>query len=141
MPVPKDPERYKQYIKRQSEAKKGKHYSVATELKKGCNPIGRPFKKGNIPPYKGRKNPTISGEKHWNYKGGVSVRYMAKNAPRPKPEQCEVCNKGGVIVFEHNHKNNKFRGWLCSPCNSVLGFVKDEPTILEKLANYLRENG
>ncbi len=123
-----------------SETKKGIHYSPRTEFKKGEKSVGVPFKKGHVPFYKGKKNPKVSGEKHWNYKGGISVRYMAKNAPRPKPKECEICQIAGVIVFDHNHKNNKFRGWLCSPCNTVLGFVKDNPMTLEKLAKYLKEN-
>jgi hypothetical protein len=59
-------------------------------------------------------------------------------AGRPRPDACEVCggNKGG-IVFDHCHQKGHFRGWLCSRCNSVLGYVEDDPNRLVKLAAYL----
>lgn len=94
-----------------------------------------------------------TGDKSKNWKGGVSssngvlkVKKLAdreKLAGRPKPEQCEICGAFGKdskngICFDHDHKNNKFRGWLCSRCNIVLGFVKDNAELLDDLSKYLR---
>jgi hypothetical protein len=57
---------------------------------------------------------------------------------RPKPSICDVCKKSnGRIVFDHCHVKGHFRGWLCDPCNQVLGLVKDDPSILRSLAKYL----
>jgi hypothetical protein len=41
------------------------------------------------------------------------------------------------IVLDHCHDTGGFRGWLCDPCNVVLGMVKDRPEILRDLADYL----
>lgn len=58
---------------------------------------------------------------------------------RPKPECCEVCgNDHPKIVLDHCHNSGAFRGWLCDPCNVVLGMVKDNPDVLERLAGHLR---
>jgi hypothetical protein len=57
---------------------------------------------------------------------------------RPRPETCEICARGGIIVFEHCHKSNKFRGWVCQRCNAALGMVNDDIVILEKLIVYLK---
>ena len=62
-----------------------------------------------------------------------------KFKPPPKPEKCEVCNGGGVICLDHCHVENKFRGWLCNSCNSALGYARDNPDILRKLAEYLEQ--
>lgn len=62
-------------------------------------------------------------------------------AGRPRPEHCEVCGDGGVISFDHCHQRGLFRGWLCSACNKVLGFVKDDPERLRKLIVYLTKSG
>ena len=63
------------------------------------------------------------------------------NAPEC-PECCEVCgkkNKAGTnLSFDHDHKTGKFRGWLCSKCNRILGFADDDIEILEKLIVYLK---
>ena len=118
--------------------KKGQHISSKIEWKKGCKSVGIPFGKGHIPFYKGKKNPTISGEKHWNYKGGLSPRYRIKMAPRPKPENCEVCGGKGKIVYDHDHNTGNFRGWLCENCNFALGHIKDRLYIAESLVKYIK---
>jgi len=60
-------------------------------------------------------------------------------AARPKPDVCDACGEtgGGRIVFDHCHKRNHFRGWLCDDCNVALGRVQDNPARLLKLIAYL----
>ena len=75
-------------------------------------------------------------------------RILAAKTTRPKPDMCEVCNKGGRIVFDHKHTDKKerwhemnsgpFRGWLCTRCNLILGHAKDDIVLLEKLIIYLK---
>jgi len=86
----------------------------------------------------------LKGEKHWNWKGGNNSRYIKKIAPRPRPEKCEVCGNYGKkrngIVLDHNHKKGKFRGWLCSNCNTIIGLAKENTKTLKLLINYINEN-
>lgn len=78
------------------------------------------------------------GEKNPHWKGGISNKELM--AGRPKPEQCEICGAFGKIVFDHNHKTGKFRGWICYRCNTALGLVRDSKNILDMLIDYLDEN-
>lgn len=57
------------------------------------------------------------------------------------PDTCEVCGRtnGKGTVVDHNHETGKVRGFLCNSCNWILGYAKDNPGTLEKLALYLRE--
>lgn len=54
---------------------------------------------------------------------------------------CAIC---GEIVghrtraADHNHITGKFRGILCSRCNIGIGYFKDNPTLLQKAAQYLQ---
>jgi len=84
------------------------------------------------------------GENHWNWKGRMDSRYLKTIAPRPRPEKCEVCGgygqKRNGITLDHNHVTKKFRGWLCSNCNTALGLVKENPQTLEALIKYINEN-
>ena len=64
-----------------------------------------------------------------------------KSASRPKPEQCEICGAMGTIVFDHDHKTDLFRGWICNRCNLALGLVKDNTETLMAMINYLKQNG
>jgi hypothetical protein len=90
------------------------------------------------------KDITRRGENHWNWKGGNNSRYIKSIAPRPRPEKCEVCGgygkKRNGIVLDHNHKLGKFRGWLCSNCNTIIGLAKENPQILIALVKYLEIN-
>jgi len=70
--------------------------------------------------------------KAWRYKK------FEKLAGRPRPGKCDICKVPCVeVCFDHCHKTNKFRGWLCHRCNRVLGYVQDKPKLLRKLADYL----
>jgi len=85
------------------------------------------------------------GENHHNWKGRMDTRYLRKIAPRPKPERCEICNKLGSdfhygLHYDHDHKTGKFRGWICTNCNTALGLVNDDPKILQALIKYIEIN-
>lgn len=57
--------------------------------------------------------------------------------------RCAICN----LIFttdrftspfvDHNHTNNKVRGLLCGSCNSLLGYAKDDISILLEAIKYL----
>jgi hypothetical protein len=62
---------------------------------------------------------------------------LHKKAP-PKPDVCECCKKiPRKWALDHDHTNNRFRGWLCSRCNEGLGKLGDNLDGVIKAANYL----
>ncbi len=67
---------------------------------------------------------------------------LVNMAGRPKPLVCDLCNGSDNrgIVFDHCHASGKFRGWLCDRCNKVLGLLKDDPSLLRKMATYLEKS-
>ena len=86
-----------------------------------------------------KKKEYFVAEKNPAWKGGVSMAYRRKTAPRPMPLKCEVCGDVCQMCYDHNHKTNEFRGWLCSRCNVALGMAKDDIKILKKLILYLKK--
>lgn len=114
------------------------------------------FKVGDTPFNKGKKcnwtsernktnNPNKGMEKHWNWKGGNNTRTMRKKAPRPMPNNCEICGIPGSelkkgLCYEHNHKTGEFRGWVCGRCNTVMGMVDDNQETLLLIVKYLKNN-
>ena len=81
------------------------------------------------------KYPGREQEVKYRFRYGVELSEI-----RPKPECCEACGqKHTKIVLDHCHETGAFRGWLCDPCNVVLGLVKDDPARLEALAEHLRQ--
>tara|TARA_B110000285_G_C14973351_1_gene537697 strand:- start:320 stop:925 length:606 start_codon:yes stop_codon:yes gene_type:complete len=55
----------------------------------------------------------------------------------PPGTTCELCGKSKTIVYDHDHENSTFRGWLCDPCNRGLGQCGDNIKGLMKRLNYL----
>lgn len=62
-------------------------------------------------------------------------------AGRPRPTFCELCGRRGRIQFDHDHNTGLFRGWLCSPCNRVLGLVREDIQTLKHMIDYLEAGG
>lgn len=55
---------------------------------------------------------------------------------------CNACGDDNqrTLVWDHDHKTGKFRGFLCNRCNLALGLMKDNPSKIRALADYI-ENG
>lgn len=60
---------------------------------------------------------------------------------RPEWKYHSPKGKLRALAVEHDHKTGKVRGLCCGRCNSVLGYVEDDPLLLLALADYLRRNG
>jgi hypothetical protein len=64
--------------------------------------------------------------------------------------KCAVCgntetakHQNGLIkhlTIDHCHKTGKIRGLLCDACNRAEGFLKSDPNIVRKLAEYLEKS-
>ena len=65
-----------------------------------------------------------------------AIRALKKTAP-PKPEVCDLCGKPGRFVLDHDHTENKFRGWIHDSCNRGIGFLGDDPDGLIQALTYL----
>ncbi len=58
---------------------------------------------------------------------------------------CKICKKHkdlfkGPLVVDHCHETKKIRGLLCTPCNTALGLLKEDPILFVAAMNYLKEN-
>lgn len=92
--------------------------------------------------FKRNYNQSAAGQKsqresHW--------RANAMPTPtRSMPEGCEICGRknhaGKVLVNDHCHGTNKFRGWLCTSCNASLGHLGDTVLGLQRAMDYLQKN-
>jgi hypothetical protein len=82
------------------------------------------------------------------------VKNLRKTAPPvPNDHCCPICKKNEeqireqkeskkiktVWCLDHNHKTNKFRGWLCQSCNLGVGNLKDNSENAFRAGHYLKE--
>ena len=56
---------------------------------------------------------------------------------------CWICgdyqgSRKYIHSIDHDHESGKFRGILCSQCNTALGLLRDNPKLCEVAAKYLR---
>jgi hypothetical protein len=66
---------------------------------------------------------------------------LAKQSGINKSNQvCYICGKSDNIVFDHDYKTNKFRGWLCNEHNRAIGMFGDNVEGLLKAVEYLNKS-
>lgn len=51
--------------------------------------------------------------------------------------KCKICNKIEPLFVDHCHNTGKIRGLLCHFCNVMLGFSKEDISILKSAISYL----
>ncbi len=58
---------------------------------------------------------------------------------RPKlGTACECCgDKGKMLFFDHCHKTNEFRGWICRTCNTAIAMLGDDIEGIKRALRYL----
>lgn len=118
--------RSKEHQDKINNARLGKHYPKISES------------------HKGSKNPSWKGGKEEFKKRDKIKRKIKYISDREKlmgrkiPKQCEICGSMGTICFDHDHKTDKPRGWICRRCNLALGLVKDNIETLKEMVNYLK---
>jgi hypothetical protein len=73
-------------------------------------------------------------------KYGITIK-QRNRLLRAQGYRCAGCRakKDDYWNTDHCHRTGKVRGVLCRPCNLALGFAKDRPAVLRRLANYLEE--
>lgn len=49
-------------------------------------------------------------------------------------------NAGPRLVIDHDHQTGKVRGLLCTPCNLAIGYLRDNPRVVDMAAVYLRRS-
>lgn len=52
--------------------------------------------------------------------------------------ECWICSRKTKLFVDHDHKTGIIRGLLCQKCNSAIGFLRDDPALVDKAAAYLR---
>jgi hypothetical protein len=56
-------------------------------------------------------------------------------------KRCACCNREtDKLVVDHNHTTGAIRELLCSPCNTALGLLNEDVTVMQNMSNYVRKH-
>ncbi|MDP2174343.1 MAG: endonuclease domain-containing protein [Bacteroidota bacterium] len=77
------------------------------------------------------------------------AEFEAKH-PRPQIGEeftCPICLKCFIrehkndVVLDHSHIDGSIRGWLCSSCNTSIGKFNDDPEVLQRGIDWIKNGG
>lgn len=71
----------------------------------------------------------------------LDAQRKSSKAGRPAPARCECCGdmvSGKQMHWDHNHRTQEFRGWICHWCNVSIGLMRESPDRIMKLLLYLK---
>jgi len=72
-------------------------------------------------------------------------KFWKEFKPSQEKFECPICEKVTIadvtskVVLNHDHATGEPSGWICDSCNTGLGRFKDDPRILQKAIEYLKE--
>lgn len=64
----------------------------------------------------------------------------ALNYHNNRTGECPICGNIDFRVIDHCHTTGKIRGFICSACNSLLGYSRDNIKTLENAIKYLKDH-
>lgn len=81
----------------------------------------------------------------WIWKGHLRRKYglSLEDYESLKAKQnncCLICNEEKALNVDHNHLTGKVRGLLCRGCNTAIGLLKEDVSLLNKAIFYLKDN-
>jgi hypothetical protein len=90
-----------------------------------------------------KDDPTYNRRRHLHRTYGITPEKYAESLAEQNGV-CAMCGKPPVdddlqkiLVVDHNHKTNKFRGLIHGRCNSLLGYAREDKTVLLGAVAYL----
>ena len=54
--------------------------------------------------------------------------------------KCACCGRETKLVVDHCHTTGKIRELLCNNCNTALGLLNEDTTIVQNLSTYIRKH-
>ena len=86
----------------------------------------------------GRKNTC----KHCSNHHATVRRRLRRQHPVPAPGDCPACGRHTANwVLDHDHKTDRFRGYICDSCNVAFGKFNDDPSTMQRSLIWLQSHG
>lgn len=83
-----------------------------------------------------KNNQEAYRDRYLRKKYGVSSATYDAMAALQK-DKCASCGDITALVVDHNHSTGEVRALLCSPCNTAIGLLKEDPKRMRAAIKYL----
>lgn len=88
-------------------------------------------------------HPTNSAEYEIKRNYGISLEAYERMF-REQNGGCKICGRqnldGKRLSIDHDHNTGTVRGLLCIKCNSGIGYFRDDPNLMNRAIQYLKDN-
>jgi hypothetical protein len=78
------------------------------------------------------KNPRKIKSSIYKRKYGISLKQFERR------KKCSLCLQKRLLVPDHDHKTNQYRGPVCRPCNFAIALVEKYPGWIKRIKRHLR---
>ena len=69
-------------------------------------------------------------------------RRLKRQHPIPSDGECPSCGRYTTQwVLDHDHKTDRFRGYICNACNVAFGKFDDDPSTMQRSLIWLQSHG
>lgn len=109
--------------------------TVRDQPKRECNPCHNDMQLA----YVAANREKVNLRRRLNKRGITEEQYL--KMLEQQENRCAICRKERALDIDHCHTQGHVRGLLCSSCNRALGFLEDDPVIIESALEYLRAHG
>lgn len=139
----KEPKKFQEFYKQ----KNGK-FGLSGKCKSCCSENGKRSYKNDPERFKKttqryfENNPGARQRTRIKYHYNLTMEEYQKLIEEHE-NKCAVCDKPRSelkkeLDIDHCHTTGKIRGLLCPNCNKALGLLNDDPSVIERLLNYIK---
>lgn len=66
--------------------------------------------------------------------------HFVDNKLKTQNGKCQICNKTAKLLLDHNHKTYAIRDFLCTKCNTGIGYFFEDENILRSAIEYIAKH-
>jgi len=85
----------------------------------------------------------VAYKAHIKHMYGVDIKWVEQRL-KEHNYKCKICSTDmqlhtNTVAIDHCHKTGKVRDIVCKKCNSAMGQFNDDPELIAKAIDYLKE--
>lgn len=80
----------------------------------------------------------ITNKSYAKHKVKIQEKAKVKRTQNQVWDSCPICGNYEKLVRDHNHTTLQWREYICSHCNKLLGFCRENIEVLKNAIEYIQ---